>query len=178
MTTIAYKHIISNMPSKQHALSNCVYVSPEDKVFLGCIRVDIEDFIFNVKSDPQVNKGSIALNSVQRRITRSSVGDTIDVYVYDEFTNKPMEIDTIYCRIAKITEEHIEESPGLYDYLEGYIANNLQNHVLSFGQQVAYNDVEHNNLRFIVTGMVDKKNHQISYGYVSPLTPPKVLSRV
>lgn len=157
--------IISNMPDKELALTNCVYVSDEDDHIFSMNRIIINGFVFNVRKDPRINNATIAMNSVQRKITRYTLGNVIEIEAYNP-SILPRPISKLHCRLARITEQPYEETEEMYEYLQRYIVMGFNDQVFSFGQQVVYtfNDM---NMRFIITGMYDKNNKQIQIGYVS-----------
>jgi vesicle-fusing ATPase len=160
--------LVANMPSKHHALTNYVYVSTTTNLYIPD-RIVINDIVYNVKRDQQVNEATIAMNAVQRRNTRLTPGDTVYINPYDP-PSLPKAIRTIICRIARITEEPIEETPDMFEYLNQYINNVFHDQVITSGQQIAYtyND---KNLRLIITGIKDKNNKRLEIGYVSHREP-------
>eukprot|EP00192_Tetraselmis_astigmatica_P006746 CAMPEP_0117653924 /NCGR_PEP_ID=MMETSP0804-20121206/3461_1 /TAXON_ID=1074897 /ORGANISM="Tetraselmis astigmatica, Strain CCMP880" /LENGTH=722 /DNA_ID=CAMNT_0005460153 /DNA_START=175 /DNA_END=2343 /DNA_ORIENTATION=- len=69
---------ISNCPSQDLALTNCVYVSPSDSARLGSY-IEFGSHVFYVQVDQRVDPGCVGLNAIQRRGTRVSAGDVVEV---------------------------------------------------------------------------------------------------
>mmetsp|Transcript_11657 Transcript_11657/g.20672 ORF Transcript_11657/g.20672 Transcript_11657/m.20672 type:complete len:723 (-) Transcript_11657:92-2260(-) len=75
MATARY---VENCPDKTAATTNCLYVSPTDKL-ANYEFVEACGFVYNVATHPGVPDGAVALNSVQRKILRVAVRDALEM---------------------------------------------------------------------------------------------------
>jgi len=75
------KRRIVNCPEQALALTNRVFVNPED-ILAGGQYVEIDSFVYNVDGHFEVALGSIGLNQIQRKNLRLSSGDSTPVLKY------------------------------------------------------------------------------------------------
>ena len=76
---------VSNCPSQELALTNCVFLSPQDLELLagdGEVFLEIKGLVFTANANAKVEQGCVALNSIQRRGCAVSNGEQIEVAVY------------------------------------------------------------------------------------------------
>ena len=66
---------VANCPSQELALTNAAFVHDADHAFVPY--AELGDLVLFVKPHPEVERGCIALNGVQRKLLRVSTGDTI-----------------------------------------------------------------------------------------------------
>jgi len=75
------RRTVDNAPDKNSAITNYVYVEPNDKL-ASLNFVEVSSYVFNVAAHPDVQPGGIALNSIHRKLLRVSAGDEITLAPY------------------------------------------------------------------------------------------------
>ena len=68
---------VANCPSQDLALTNAAFVNAADDAFVPY--AELGDLVLFVKPHPEVERGCVALNGVQRKLLRVSTGDTLRV---------------------------------------------------------------------------------------------------
>lgn len=76
----SFKLSCTNTPGKNLVQSNKVFVSPQD--FPSTVYLSIKDCVFIAEPHPQINRGEIALNKIQRQSARISASELLDCSVY------------------------------------------------------------------------------------------------
>jgi vesicle-fusing ATPase len=66
---------VETSPTKEAALTNCIYVHPEDPLATTGFAVGDHGFVFTVLTSPLVRPGHVCLNNLQRKMIRAAVRD-------------------------------------------------------------------------------------------------------
>jgi len=74
-------------PSSSLALTNCVYVHPDDERVLPSTAgnanyVLFKGYVYTFRASDKVKKGTVALNQIQRRVTQLSLNEPVTVEAY------------------------------------------------------------------------------------------------
>lgn len=80
------RRTVDNAPDKNSATTNFVYVAPNDELVILKF-IEVTDYVFNIAAHPDVPSGSIALNSIHRKLLRVSAGDEMTLAPYSPPTN-------------------------------------------------------------------------------------------
>lgn len=80
---------VANCPSQDLALTNAAFVNAADEAFVPY--AELGDLVLFVKPHPEVERGCVALNGVQRKLLRVSTGDTLRC---EPFTPPATQFDT------------------------------------------------------------------------------------
>eukprot|EP00741_Cyanophora_paradoxa_P012054 tig00020592_g11649.t1 len=127
---------VSSCPSQDLALSNMVFLHPDDFASLSPngekVYVMLNGFVYTAAGNSGVGTGKVALNGVQRRITRTSGGDavTLETFTPDSMiTSVTYEVDlNLKVKGQAETVEH--------DEFAGKIRDRFKNQVMSMGQEI------------------------------------------
>ncbi|KXZ46923.1 hypothetical protein GPECTOR_39g417 [Gonium pectorale] len=95
--------VVDNCPDKASATTNFVYVSESDELG-GYKYVEAAGFVFCLKTHPLVADGTVALNSVQRRILRVAAKDPLDLRPYRLPRDLPP-LGMVYGKVAGILDK-------------------------------------------------------------------------
>ena len=68
---------VANCPSQDLALTNAAFVNEADAAFVPY--AELGDLVLFTRPHPDVERGTIALNGVQRKLLRVSTGDSLRV---------------------------------------------------------------------------------------------------
>lgn len=96
------KHLVcTNAPNAELALTNSVYVNPQDAM---SPYVNIGNFVYRAVPHEGVQRSHIALNGAQRRAARALPGTTIEVWdfmvpVSRDFTIRAVTIEAQYLKL-------------------------------------------------------------------------------
>ncbi|KAI8476967.1 MAG: N-ethylmaleimide sensitive fusion protein [Monoraphidium minutum] len=141
---------VDNCPDKASATTNFVYVSEADPLARGQF-VEIGAFVFNVGGHPAVPQGSVALNSIQRRILRLSVRDAADVRAYAPPAALPV-ANLLYAEVAYVTDKVMQRELAANDIIDRLLRD-FSGQVLGVGQQVVF-ELQGLNLRIVVGSLL------------------------
>jgi hypothetical protein len=134
--------LVSNMPDKTMALTNCVYVSLEDTI--EAPQVMINHFVWNLCRHSQVQPGCIALNSGQRMSAKVSLMDPVKLETFDN--NELHAIDTLIYELVDTNGVVVNDHGigAIADDLDEFINDIFCGQVITEGQILVFSYQEKN----------------------------------
>lgn len=161
---------VDNCPDKASATTNYVYVSELDPLARSQF-VEMGAYVFNVAGHPAVVQGSVALNSIQRRILKVSVRDGMDVRSYVPPPTLPA-ANLLYGEIAYVTDK-VAQRELAANAIIGRLLQDFSGQVLSVGQQVVF-ELQGLNLRIVVGSLLVSdaggENKDVARGFLRDST--------
>ncbi|KAG2433336.1 hypothetical protein HXX76_008400 [Chlamydomonas incerta] len=160
--------IVDNCPDKASATTNFLYVSARDEI-AGIPYVEAEGFVFCLAGHPAVPDGTVALNSVQRRILRVSARDTLDLRPF-KVKGLPA-VGMVYAKVAGILDK-VRPAELQADDLIQRLIRSFGNQVLTKNQQVAF-ELDGANYKLLVEQLlidVDGKSVEAPRGLLAEAT--------
>ncbi|KIZ00939.1 vesicle-fusing ATPase [Monoraphidium neglectum] len=154
------------------ATTNYVYVSELDPLARSQF-VEIGAFVFNVAGHPTVPHGSVALNSIQRRILKVSVRDAADVRAYAPPPSVPT-ANLLYGEIAYVTDKaRVAQRELSANDIIDRLLKDFAGQVLSVNQQVVF-ELQGLNLRVVVGSLLvsdaSGENRDVQRGFLRDST--------
>lgn len=165
--------MVSSMPDKNSALTNCVYVSPDD-LWLSVSdnhMVMINHVVWKVRKHQQVMVGSIALNSSQRMCANVSIGDVVEPDVFGSaHVNTLSPINSIIYELVNADGHVVDDA--IYNEWDddGYQVNlmNILTGSVVTEKQIIVFDYEEKNWRMRIKHIKDGSGQEIFRGFVAP----------
>lgn len=145
--------VCANAPNPELALANSVHVNPEDA---RTSYVNISNFVYRAVPHPDVAKGRIAMNAVQRRMAKTFAGNPVEVWEFMVPMSRDFSIGavTIEAQFLKRSSNRIADLTSLANA----VRSALMGDVLTFGQSIVIKYLDDNillwvksNVRGIVT---------------------------
>ena len=97
---------VANCPSQDLALTNAAFVNAADAAFVPY--AELGDLVLFCKPHDDVEKGTIALNGVQRKLLRVSTGDTVRVEPFtppvSQFNAAGMTLELEFTKLRTATD--------------------------------------------------------------------------
>lgn len=143
--------IVANMPHRQRAPANCMYISPYDWNLQNVPRIWLCGYVYNIKPHYEVHAGTIAMNSVQRNLLMVAQGEKVTISRFTSITVAL--IQKIKVRVFTMEGEVIEGNDGLHEV--------LADQVLTHGQEVALDSEQ----KLLVTHITDSHGLSVKQGY-------------
>ncbi|KAK9812135.1 hypothetical protein WJX73_009967 [Symbiochloris irregularis] len=170
MAAAAYQLAVGNAPAKELAVTNEVYVCPQDDV-ARCHEVEFSGFVFTSRPHAGMPPHSIGMNQIQRKVAKVSVGDVVAVQPFVAPAN--FNIVLLHVQISYTAKAAKMASTIEAVGLSGWLGKRFGGQVLTETQTVVY-EYEGTNMCFVVTGVtvLDKMNGQVqtSRGRLTPDT--------
>ena len=149
--------VIAKCPDQTLALTNCVYLSPENHDTLGGgttaeIFLEVKGFVFTAKANRQVENGTIGVNSIQRRHLGSN-GETVTSAVFSAGS-----MDSVGLAAATFSIDYAQKGKARGDEkvdaeeLTKTIVSRFQLQFFTVGQQMAL-DYKGDNILLAVTAL-------------------------
>ena len=149
--------VIAKCPDQASALTNCVYLSPENHDTLGGgttseIFLEVKGFVFTAKASRQVENGTIGVNSIQRRHLGSN-GETVTSAVFSAGS-----MDSVGLAAATFSIDYAQKGKARGDEkvdaeeLTKTIVSRFQLQFFTVGQQMAL-DYRGDNILLAVTAL-------------------------
>lgn len=142
----------TNSPNAELALQNCVYVNPIDA---GSAYVNIGNFVYRAVPHPEVTRGFVAMNAIQRRMAKTIPGTPVPIWDFGVPVMRNFTIDavTIEAQFLKPSNQRI---PDLTSFANS-VRSALVGDVLTFGQSIVIKYLDQNILLWVksdVRGLV------------------------
>jgi vesicle-fusing ATPase len=97
---------VANCPSQDLALTNAAFVHDADSAFVPY--AELGDLVLFTRPHPDVERGTIALNGVQRKLLRVSTGDTLRVEPFTlpstQFNAAAMTVELEFTKLRTATD--------------------------------------------------------------------------
>jgi len=144
--------ICTNAPNAELALTNSVHVNPEDA---RTPYVNISNFVYRAVPHPDVEKGHVALNAIQRRMAKTFPGNRVEVWEFLVPISRDFSIGavTIEAQFVKGSSKRIADLTSLANA----VRSALMGDVLTFGQSIVIKYLDDNLLLWVksnVRGLV------------------------
>ncbi|GLI63735.1 hypothetical protein VaNZ11_006800 [Volvox africanus] len=137
---------VDNCPDKASATTNLVYVSQQDDLRNHQF-VEAVGFVFALAAHPLVTMGSVALNSVQRRILRVSVKDELDLRPYRVPKDLPT-VGMLYGKVTGILDKARPTELQSEDIIVRLLKN-FKGQILTANQQIAF-ELDTGNFKLVI----------------------------
>uniref|UniRef100_A0A7S0S019 Vesicle-fusing ATPase n=2 Tax=Pyramimonas obovata TaxID=1411642 RepID=A0A7S0S019_9CHLO len=142
---------VTNCPSQDLALTNCLFCSPADERQLVPY-CELGGCVFFVKPHPSVEAGCIALNAVQRKGARVSAGDVAQVLPFtppsQKFASVMLTLELDFITRGKGKQEEVDAAT-----LSREMVKRFSSQVFTVGQKVTFEYLG-TNYMFNVTAVV------------------------
>lgn len=153
---------VGNAPARELAVTNEVYVSPQDPV-ARVAEVEFSGYVFAARPHPNMPPKSLGLNQIQRKVVRVSVGDVVTVHPFTA-PSTGFNITLLNAQIAFTSKAAKAGNLNLDAVtLSKFLVSRFGGQVLTEGQHVVY-DYEGTNMTFLVSSVLvlDRSGEQIS----------------
>lgn len=97
---------VANCPSQDLALTNAAFVNEADAAFVPY--AELGDLVLFTRPHPDVERGTVALNGVQRKLLRVSTGDSLRVEPFtlpsSQFNAAAMTVELEFTKLRTATD--------------------------------------------------------------------------
>ena len=97
---------VANCPSQDLALTNAAFVNEADAAFVPY--AELGDLVLFTRPHPDVERGTVALNGVQRKLLRGSTGDSLRVEPFtlpsSNFNAAAMTVELEFTKLRTATD--------------------------------------------------------------------------
>ena len=132
---------VETSPSAMTALTNCVYVSPDDDLSNNQF-IEMNNYVFTVILCPGILNGNIGINNIQRKMLRVAVGNSIDVNIFTKYIQDIQDIkdiNMISCEISNFSNTRTPISIELdTSYLTRQLVSVLQGQIIGSKQRITF----------------------------------------
>lgn len=136
---------INSVPTDFHAETNTVFVNPSSEVKDKHIKIG--DYIYLIERDPDIDAGSICLNFIQRKISRATLFDSINLA-----ETKGIPSESIVALSFKLVVEYfsVSNKSGTLDYrfFADCFKTKFKNQFITEGQSIL---VVHGGNKYVAT---------------------------
>ena len=144
--------ICTNAPNTELALTNSVHVHPTDA---RTPYVNISNFVYRAVPHPDVEKGHVALNAIQRRMAKTFPGNSVEVWEFLMPISRDFSIAavTIEAQFVKPASARVTDLTSLANSVRSALLTD----VLTFGQSIVIEYMDANILLWVksnVRGLV------------------------
>ncbi|KAL6751966.1 N-ethylmaleimide sensitive fusion protein [Haematococcus lacustris] len=146
---MAQSRVVENCPDKGAATTNYLYVSEHDKLAVYGF-VEAQGFVFSIAGHPLVQDGTVALNSLQRKVLRVAARDVLDLTPWKPPSTLPPAA-MVYAEVGTITDKG-RPAELAADPLIARLLRSFTGQVLTQNQLVAF-EHEGSNFKLIVGNM-------------------------
>jgi vesicle-fusing ATPase len=114
------------------AIENRVYVNPANA---RTAYVCIGNFVYRAVPHPDVERGHIAMNAIQRRVARTFAGQLVEVFDFMVPVGRDYTIKAVTIEADYVKSDKTKEAPDL-THLANSIRAALLGDILTFGQTI------------------------------------------